>query len=141
VRSGVGQDNLSDFTTNLAKGFLCEYTQTFAKKRLDKDTCADFNVDRAVFNYATETWASKPYFLPRLSNDFVRLTPLGLLTRGERWINHADMIGQMSRAPDAVSDAGQREGSIASWLADLGRTRRRSKSERRRTRRSTSSPS
>jgi hypothetical protein len=53
---------------NLMRGFLCKYTQTFAKKHLDKDICADFTVDRAVVNYATETWASKPYVLPRLSD-------------------------------------------------------------------------
>jgi hypothetical protein len=109
VGSGVGQDNISDFTTNLIKGFLCEYTQEFAREHISEDKCAEFYVDRAVFNYATESWASKAYVLPRLGDDFVLLTPLGLLTRGKTWINHADMIRQISRLPDAVSDPAQRE--------------------------------
>lgn len=108
VGSGVGQDNISDFTTNLIKGFLCEFTEKFATEHIDEDKCTEFMVQHAVFNYATETWASKKYFLPSLGTDFVLLTPLAMLTRGETWINHADLIGQMARLPEAVSDAGQR---------------------------------
>ncbi len=32
IKDGVGRDNISDFTTNLIKGFLLEYTQTFARQ-------------------------------------------------------------------------------------------------------------
>ena len=32
--NGVGRDHLSDFTTNLIKGYLLDYTQTFAQRNL-----------------------------------------------------------------------------------------------------------
>ena len=31
---GSGKDRISDLTVNLIKGFLCEYTEKFAKKIL-----------------------------------------------------------------------------------------------------------
>ena len=34
INDGVGRDNISDFTTNLIKGFLCKYSQKFARKYL-----------------------------------------------------------------------------------------------------------
>lgn len=105
IQPGVGKDNISDFTTNLIKGFLCEYTQTFARKHIAADRCDTFHVERARFDYGTETWATASYYLPKLRDDFVLLTPTDMLTRDDTWINHGDMIGKFSRLPAAVPDA------------------------------------
>jgi len=105
IRDGVGRDNISDFTTNLIKGFLCDYTQTFARGHIDPEFCQEFAVPRARFNYDTRTWATETYYLPRLGDDFVLLTPMGILTRDDTWISHGDMISRFWRLPEAVPDA------------------------------------
>lgn len=108
VGSGVGRDNISDFTTNLIKGWLCDYTETFALKHLKPDQRKKVAVPRAVFNYDTDTWATKRYTLPVKDGDFILLTPEDILTRDATWINQKDMISRLSRLPDSVSDAEQR---------------------------------
>lgn len=108
IRPGVGKDSISDFTTNLIKAWLCDYTQTFARQHLDAKDCQDFAVPRAWFNYKTRTWATETYFLPRKGQDFVLLTPSVMLTRDDTWINYGDMVGKFARLPDAVSNAEQR---------------------------------
>lgn len=105
IRPGVGKDNISDFTTNLIKGFLCEYTQTFAREHLAEDRCQVFRVPRARFNYDTRTWVTKSYYLPRLRDDFVLLTPIDILTRDDTWINQTDMISRFPHLPDGVPNA------------------------------------
>lgn len=109
IRPGVGRDNISDFTTNLIKGFLCTYTQTFAREHIREDDCSVFSVPRARFNYTTRTWATERYYLPRLRDDFVLLTPADMLTRDETWINYGDMVSRFRQLPTAVSNAEQRE--------------------------------
>lgn len=104
IRSGVGRDNISDFTTNLIKDYLLKYTENFARIHIDKRYCEDFSVGRAVFNYTTKTWETRSYYLPKLRKDFVVLTPIDLLTRDETWISHSDMIRQFDHLPDAVDD-------------------------------------
>ncbi|HYV15812.1 MAG TPA: hypothetical protein VE972_07315 [Conexibacter sp.] len=102
IRPGVGKDNISDFTTNLIKGFLCEYTQTFAREHLAKKHCQTFRVPRARFSYATQSWVPVSYYLPTLRGDFILLTPVDMLTRDDTWISHSDMISKFGHLPEAV---------------------------------------
>jgi hypothetical protein len=105
---GVGRDNISDFTTNLIKGWLCEYTEAFALKHVKPAQREKVPVKRAVFNYGTETWATKRYTLPVKDGDYFLLTPEDILTRDATWINQTDMIRRLTRLPDSVPDAEQR---------------------------------
>jgi hypothetical protein len=66
VRPGVGRDRISDFTTNLIKKYLLEYTQTLAREHLEPEQHRTFAVRRARFNYDTEAWETSNYDLPVL---------------------------------------------------------------------------
>lgn len=121
IGKGVGRDSISDFTTNLIKGYLLEYTQEFARTHLKPEDCDTFPVPRAVFNYETETWQTKRYYLPKLNDDFVILTPFDMLTCDDTWINHSDMVKSFPRLPEAVEDEvarGQINMYFASQLGD-----------------------
>lgn len=104
IKDGIGKDNISDFTTNLIKEFLLEYTQEFAKKHIKPEKCKKFRILRVKFNYETETWEEKTYYLPENNEDFVILTPKDLLTRDETWINGSDMIKGFQDIPYAISN-------------------------------------
>jgi hypothetical protein len=93
VESGVGRDNISDFTANLIKGFLLNYTEEFARVHVAPKYRKSFVVEKVEFNYGTETWASKSFDLPSLGGDFVILTPKDILTKDEGWINKQDLYG------------------------------------------------
>ena len=99
---GVGKDNVSDFTTNLIKKYLLDYTQEFARQHVNQDLIKPFAVARAYFNYKTETWVSKTYRLPTFFNDFVLLTPQDLLTKDDLWINQRDLVGEYSEIVDSI---------------------------------------
>ena len=104
IRPGVGKDNISDFTTNLIKDFLCTYTETFAREHIDPALCATLPVTRADFSYETGVWETRSYFLPVLGGDFVLLTPTDILTRGNTWINYGDMLRRFVHLPGAIPD-------------------------------------
>lgn len=104
LSNGVGRDHLSDFTTNLIKGFLLEYTQEFATKHLRTDLVRRFRVDKVVFDYGTRRWQSGYFELPFFNGDYVLLTPKDILTREEAWINQADMLAQFTEIQVSIPD-------------------------------------
>lgn len=101
---GVGRDHLSDFTTNLIKGFLLDYTQTFALQHLRPEQRRRVHVDRVTFDYVTRRWKAGFFELPWFSGDFVLLTPKEILTRDEAWINQSDMVDRFSALVASLPD-------------------------------------
>jgi hypothetical protein len=102
--SGVGRDNISDFTTNLIKQYLLEYTQSFAQEHLLKKQRKLVKVAKVKFNTKTETWEPGEFELPFIFDDFVILTPVEMLTKDEIWINRDDMVRDYRRVVNSVPD-------------------------------------
>lgn len=92
IEEGVGKDNISDFTTNLIKHYLLEFTQRFALNYLSRSQRRRVTVSKVHFNYQTETWVSEQFVLPYLYDDFVLLTPKDILTKDDTWINKNDLL-------------------------------------------------
>ena len=104
VRDGVGRDNISDFTTNLIKGFLCDYTQEFAQKHIHQNKRKLVAIPKTRFNYVTETWETVRFELPFMYGDYVILSPKDLLTKDDTWINKHDLINSFPDIPPAIPD-------------------------------------
>lgn len=105
IRSGVGRDMISDFTANLTKGYICEYTQKFAEQYLDDRKAITVSVSHVSFNYKTRSWQTGNYYLPYIDGDYVLLTPKNILTKDDTWINRNDLIGGIASIAESVSNA------------------------------------
>ncbi len=105
IKENVGRDCISDFTTNLIIGFLADYTEDFAKKKIKRAFRKTFSLQRARFNYETETWVPRRYELPAHQGDYVLLVPKDLLTKDENWINKRELVEDFQSIPDAIPDA------------------------------------
>lgn len=91
-KGGVGKDSISDFTTNLIKYFLLDYTQEFSKKNIPSKYLRKHKIEKVHFNYDTNTWVSAEYLLPTYNDDYVLLTPREILTKDNTWINRNEMV-------------------------------------------------
>ena len=91
IRDHVGRDSISDFTTNLIKGYLLEYTQRFAQAHIDPSKLKRVNVSKTKFNYEIGVWEGAIFELPWLVDDYVLLTPEDILTKDDTWINKEDL--------------------------------------------------
>ena len=105
VRGGVGRDNISDFTTNLIKHYLADYTQTFARQCLAPTERRRIPLRKTRFNYATHTWTTETFELPYVNGDFILLTPKDILTKDEAWINRPELLDRFSEIANALPDA------------------------------------
>ncbi|SEV96451.1 hypothetical protein [Luteibacter sp. 329MFSha] len=102
IKDGVGKDNISDFTTNLIKGYLCEYTEEFASKHLKPNRTKKVQVNHAYFDYKTERWEAKEYTLPYIDGDYVLLTPRDILTKDDTWISRQGLMGEFDGLVEAM---------------------------------------
>lgn len=100
--NGVGRDHLSDFTTNLIKEFLLEYTQQFALAHVDPAKRRVFGIPKVSFDYEGRRWRPGRYELPEFFGDFVILTPKDILTKDEAWINRGELIDRFEEICDAL---------------------------------------
>lgn len=101
---GVGRDHLSDFTTNLIKGFLLEYTQAFSRDHIAPSLRKTFAVDKVGFDYDSRRWRRGQYDLPCFLDDYVLLTPKEILTKDEAWINRSEFLEQFQEIYISVPD-------------------------------------
>lgn len=108
LSGGVGRDHLSDFTTNLIKGFLLEYTQAFALEYLEPEQRARCRIERVRFAYDTQRWQAGYFELPIANGDYVILTPKEILTRDEAWINQTDLLDKFHDICVSLPDEGLR---------------------------------
>lgn len=104
IADGVGRDHLSDFTTNLIKGYLLEYTQTFACEHIHPSMRRTFAIGKVTFDYAARRWRGGRYELPAFGPDFVLLSPKDILTKDEAWINRSDFLDQFQDIYKAMPD-------------------------------------
>ena len=106
---GSEKDKISDLTVNLIKRFLCEYTEGFSKQYIAPHLCKSLPVERAYFNYETESFVAKEYFLPFVYNEkeeieYVLLTPCDMLREGEPSINKKHFYGSHERIRAAIDN-------------------------------------
>lgn len=106
---GSGKDKISDLTVNLIKRFLCEYTENSAKEYINPDLCRITPVDKAYFNYETESFVSKEYTLPFVYDEkgqveYVLLTPFDILREDEPSKNRDDFYKSHERIRAAIEN-------------------------------------
>ena len=104
IKDGVGRDNISDFTTNLIKEFLLNYTQEFAKIYLRPDQRKRVALNKVRFNYDTFNWERDYFELPWYNADFIILTPKDILTKDDTWINKSDVVKTFDDVADSISN-------------------------------------
>lgn len=119
IKEGVGRDNISDFTTNLIKGYLLGYTEEFAAKYISSAKRMDVWVRKVYFNYDTQSWASAKFNLPYHNGAFVLLTPRDILTKDETWINRYGMIDDFREILESISNEQLRAEISAYLLSNL----------------------
>ncbi|AIZ63884.1 coiled-coil protein [Hymenobacter sp. DG25B] len=116
-QTGIGKDNISDFTTNLTKEFLLNYTEKFALEHMLPTNVKIVKVDKVYFDYTLQRWMPKEFTLPFIFNDYVLLTPKNILTKDDNWINSHDLRGDFERICNSIPNS-QLRAEIFNYFAE-----------------------
>jgi len=108
VEEGVGVDKISDFTINLVKKYLLEYTQSFAKKYIDEKYLSEFSIHKVNFDFKKGLWTDLRFILPKLDvknkKEFVLLVPREILTKEDTWISKNDFLSNDTAIFNTISN-------------------------------------
>ncbi|MBE2187285.1 MAG: hypothetical protein IAE99_10990 [Rhodothermales bacterium] len=128
INSGIGRDNISDFTTNLIKDYLLGYTQNFALKNLTENQRSRFRIKKVRYNYDTESWVSDTFVLPRYGpgdEDYVILVPKDILTKDDVWISTHGLFADFREVVSSISNQALRAEINNYFLSILPRKKNR----------------
>lgn len=117
--SGIGKDNISDFTTNLIKKYLLEYTEKFSNGYIDGSLLKKFEVEKVRFNYDKEIWENGKYILPCKDDNYVILTPKNLLTKDDIFINRNDMYDNIDKIVEEITNRELRDKINVFFISEL----------------------
>ncbi len=95
VTEKVWRDKISDFTINLIKWYLAEYTSVIASKIQDVTKKQEFILRRAIFDSEREIWVDKKYVLPKYNWGYILLLPKDILTTWETFISKTDFYNRL----------------------------------------------
>jgi len=104
-QTGIGRDNISDFTTNLILEYLLEYTQHFALRYLSENQRKQITIPKVRFDYKLERWCPKSVVVPFFDGDYILLTPRDILTKDDTWINRADLNDSYYDTVDIIDNS------------------------------------
>lgn len=82
---------------------------SFCKKYLKESDCAIFSVEKAEFNYKTESFITKEYYLPFIINEkgedeFILLTPSDILRKNEPSLNRDHFLKNNRKVRDYIDN-------------------------------------
>ena len=127
VEEGVGVDKISDFTANLIKKFLLEYTQAFADDNIDQKHIDEFSVRKVYFDFEEKLWKDGRFNLPKIKRkgreEFVLLTPRKILTKETTWISRNDFLNQTTAIFEVISNTELREKFNNYFISQLSEKR------------------
>ena len=96
IEKGVGVDKISDFTINLIKKYLIDYTEKFAADHIDKIFIARFAINKIEFDFKNGIWNDATFNLPFVElngkKDYVLLVPKNILTKNDTWISRNNFL-------------------------------------------------
>lgn len=95
ITEWVGRDRISDFSANLLKIFLVEYTANIAKKIPDRNKVKRVRIQKLYFDYDADLWCHGEYELPIYNWKHIILVPKNILTTADTYLNKKDFFDKV----------------------------------------------
>ena len=124
IEDGVGVDKISDFTVNLIKDYLLDYTEKFALQYIDQKYVKKFAIQNCTFDFKEKYWKSNTYSLPFINtkgkDEYVLLSPKDILVKDDSWISKNNFLSKNATILEAIDDEELRQKINDYFLSRLG---------------------